>query len=207
MKAELIGIERHRFVVDGDGVTTLVAFHGCPLRCHYCLNPQCLTPNGVRMSMTPQELLDNLMPDNLYFLATGGGVCFGGGEPLLRSDFIAEFCRIKIPEWKITVETSLNVPRHHLEQLLPLIDSYIIDIKDTDPSIYKTYTSRDNALALDNLRWLLAHDGIADRIIVRLPLIPDYNTETDREKSRRLITSFGAKHFDEFEYLTEKPKH
>ena len=38
--APLIGISRHRLSTDGEGVTTLVAFHGCPLRCKYCLNPQ-----------------------------------------------------------------------------------------------------------------------------------------------------------------------
>ncbi|MDO4368569.1 MAG: hypothetical protein Q4C26_07745 [Bacteroidales bacterium] len=41
--------------------------------------------------MTPKELLGILMKDNLYFLATGGGVTFGGGEPLLRYEFITEF--------------------------------------------------------------------------------------------------------------------
>lgn len=39
-----IGIDRHRLGVDGVGVTTLVAFHGCPLRCKYCLNRRCLEP-------------------------------------------------------------------------------------------------------------------------------------------------------------------
>ena len=33
----LIGIARHRLSIDGEGVTTLVAFHGCPLHCKYCL--------------------------------------------------------------------------------------------------------------------------------------------------------------------------
>ena len=43
MKAvPLIGIARHRLTIDGEGVTTLVAFHGCPLRCKYCLNPTSL---------------------------------------------------------------------------------------------------------------------------------------------------------------------
>ncbi|MCB6973223.1 carboxypeptidase-like regulatory domain-containing protein [Butyricimonas sp. DFI.6.44] len=37
---KVIGIERHRLQTDGEGVSTLVAFHGCPLRCRYCLNPQ-----------------------------------------------------------------------------------------------------------------------------------------------------------------------
>ncbi|MEY8246680.1 hypothetical protein AAK873_13830 [Heminiphilus faecis] len=31
--AKIIGIARHRLSTDGDGVTTLVAFHGCPLCC------------------------------------------------------------------------------------------------------------------------------------------------------------------------------
>jgi len=33
------GISRHRLATDGEGVTTLVGFHGCPLCCGYCLNP------------------------------------------------------------------------------------------------------------------------------------------------------------------------
>ena len=41
-RAKIIGSARHRLSTDGDGVTTLVAFHGCPLRCRYCLNPQSL---------------------------------------------------------------------------------------------------------------------------------------------------------------------
>lgn len=37
----IMGVERLRINSDGDGVTTLVGFYGCPLRCRYCLNPQC----------------------------------------------------------------------------------------------------------------------------------------------------------------------
>ena len=43
MKTPLIGICRHRLTTDGTGVTTLVAFHGCPLCCRYCLNSQRIT--------------------------------------------------------------------------------------------------------------------------------------------------------------------
>ena len=32
--ASIIGIVRHRMATDGVGVTTLVAFHGCPLHCY-----------------------------------------------------------------------------------------------------------------------------------------------------------------------------
>ena len=204
LSAPFIGIVRHRLATDGKGVTTLVAFHGCPLRCKYCLNPQCLDPKMVWRTITPSELFDELLLDNLYFLATGGGVTFGGGEPLLRSDFIEEFCRIKVPEWKINIETSLNVDRNHLERVMPYIDQYFIDIKDTNPDIYKEYTTRDNTQVLNNLRWLLEHEGMAEKIIVRLPHIPDHNTQTDIDRSRTLLEEMGAKHLDEFDYIIGK---
>ena len=199
----IFGIDRHRLGIDGVGVTTLVAFHGCPLRCKYCLNPQCLDPEMVWRTITTSELLDELLLDNLYFLATGGGVTFGGGEPLLRSEFIDEFCRIMPAEWKINVETSLNVDRHHLERVLPHVNEFFIDIKDTNPNIYKEYTTRDNSQVLDNLRWLLTHEGMAERIIVRLPHIPEFNSQADVDQSRALLEEMGVKHFDEFDYIVK----
>lgn len=201
LSAPFIGIVRHRLATDGKGVTTLVAFHGCPLRCKYCLNPQSLDPQQVWRVISPAQLLDELMLDNLYFLATGGGVTFGGGEPLLRSEFIDEFCRIKPAEWKINIETSLNVDRSHLERVMPHIDEYFIDIKDTDHSIYKAYTTRDNAQVLNNLQWLMQHDGMAEKVIVRLPHIPDFNTQAHVDRSRTMLTALGVKHFDEFNYI------
>ena len=60
-EAPLIGICRHRLAVDGAGVTTLVAFHGCPLRCQYCLNAQCLQPDGVWREMDVEDILDEVI--------------------------------------------------------------------------------------------------------------------------------------------------
>lgn len=204
LRAPLIGIVRHRLATDGKGVTTLVAFHGCGLRCRYCLNQQCLNPKQVWRIIGVQELIDELAIDNLYFLATGGGVTFGGGEPLLRSEFIEEFAKNRPTGWNITAETSLNVERHHLERVLPHIYNYIIDIKDTNPDIYSAYTSRELTQALDNLQWLLKLDEeMAERIIVRLPLIPEYNTQENVSASKQLLSEMGIRHFDEFEYITD----
>ena len=59
-RVPIIGVARHRLAVDGQGVTTLVAFHGCTLRCRYCLNAQCLRPDGFSRTITPVELLDEV---------------------------------------------------------------------------------------------------------------------------------------------------
>ncbi len=199
--APLIGISRHRLATDGVGVTTLVAFHGCPLRCRYCLNAQCKQPQGVWRVIDVDELLDYVMLDNLYFLATGGGVTFGGGEPCLQSRFIEAFCRKAPREWHITLETSLHVKREHLERLLPWVGDYMVDIKDINPFIYKRYTGLSPRSALNNLRWLLSHEGMSSRVTVRVPHIPDHNTPTDVAATIAALRNMGVTSIDEFNYI------
>lgn len=196
---KIIGISRHRLSTDGDGVTTLVAFHGCPLRCQYCLNPQSLGDSGKFKEYTPKSLYDEVRIDKLYFLATNGGVTFGGGEPCLRPDFIREVRELCGPNWQINLETSLNVPTANIEALLPVVNSLIIDIKDMNQAIYHSYTGQSNDLVLDNLR-LIAEAERQNDCLIRLPLIPDFNTDADRAESRSKLEALGFSHFDLFTY-------
>ena len=198
-EAPLIGICRHRLTVDGAGVTTLVAFHGCPLHCKYCLNSQCLSPDGVWRVMTAADIMAKLQKDDLYFRATGGGVCFGGGEPLLRSDMLVELSRQMPHEWAVTIETSLNVPLQRVEAVAPFVSQWIIDIKDMNPDIYQSYTGIGNLRVRENLLWLAAHVS-PEAVLIRLPLIPHYNTPADVSLSRQKLEASGFTHFDELEY-------
>ena len=198
-RAKIIGIARHRLSTDGDGVTTLVAFHGCPLCCRYCLNPQSLGDGGRFREYSPEELYAETCIDELYFIATNGGVTFGGGEPCLRSQFILEFRELCGPAWPINLETSLCVPSANIEALLPMVNTLIFDIKDTNPDIYRSYTGESNDLVLDNLR-LIVDAGRQHDCIIRIPLIPNYNTDTDREKSRKALEAIGFTRFDLFTY-------
>ena len=198
--APFIAINRHRLTTDGEGVTTLVGFHGCPLHCEYCLNPQCLQADGVWRRMTPGELYSEVEIDDLYFVATGGGICFGGGEPLLRSDFIKAFAEIMNPEWKLTIETSLNVPLENVKAIASLVQMWYVDIKDMNPDIYKAYGCKENKQVVSNLQWLAAN-GYADKVIIRLPLIPEYNTDEDRQQSQQQLEEMGFTNFDKFNYI------
>ena len=198
--APFIAINRHRLTTDGKGVTTLVGFHGCPLHCEYCLNPQCLQADGVWCRLTPGELYSEVEIDDLYFVATGGGICFGGGEPLLRSDFIKAFAEIMNPEWKLTIETSLNVPLENVKAIASLVQMWYVDIKDMNPDVYKAYGCKENKQVVSNLQWL-AVNGYADKVIIRLPLIPEYNTDEDRQRSQQQLEDMGFTNFDKFNYI------
>ena len=125
---------------------------------------------------------------------------FGGGEPALRSRFIEAFRAICPKEWKINIETSMNVPQEHLERLMPVVDEYMIDIKDMNPRIYREYTGMGNENVMSNLERLAA-EGLADRCIIRIPLIPDFNTDEDRENSVRQLQEMGFTRFDRFDYI------
>ncbi|MBR4873273.1 MAG: radical SAM protein [Clostridia bacterium] len=202
MTAPIIGISRHRMASDGAGVTTLVGFHGCPLRCRYCLNPHSFAEDSKRLLLSPEELYERVKVDQLYFLATGGGVTFGGGEPLLYPAFLKEFRRLCGPHWRLYAETSLSVPWESVEMAAEVVDEFIVDCKDTDGDIYRRYTGQSNEGMLENLARLVALVG-AERVTVRLPLIPAYNNEEDREKSAARLASLGVRRFDRFTYKTE----
>ncbi len=200
-QADIAAVARHRIAVDGDGVNTLVVFMSCPLRCKYCLNPQTLDAGLPHRTLTPDELYEETRKDELYFLATGGGVTFGGGEPLLRPDFIRAFRSLCGDEWKLNLETSLNVPEESVRELMPDIDQWFIDIKDMDPEIYRKYTGKDNERVRENLR-LLADSGFAAKCTIRIPHIPGYNEDADRDRSIKELEAMGFSDFDRFEYKT-----
>lgn len=196
-KAEIMGINRHRMGTDGKGISTLITFYGCPLICKYCLNPQCKSESTPCTYIEPNDLVNLLMVDDIYFKSTGGGIVFGGGEPLLNAEYIKEVCDLVPLQWKIRIETSLNVKWDKIELLLPYIDQWIIDIKDSNTEIYKNYTGVDNLKVYDNVL-RLSHKTGKEKLLIRIPKIPNYNTEKNIQESVKLYYNLG--NIDIFNY-------
>lgn len=184
--SNIIGISRHRMESDGNGITTLVGFYGCPLECKYCINSHCNAEDTIRAAYTPEELLEVLAIDEPYFLMTGGGITFGGGEPLLNSEYIHEVCKKMNPRWKRNIETSLNVPWAKVQTIIKDIDDWYIDVKDFNKETYIKYTGRDNELMLKNLAKLLETVS-PEKICLRVPFIPNYNSISRQNEEVRYI--------------------
>ena len=195
----LLAVSRLRMGTDGSGVTTLVSGAGCPLSCRWCINKRLLREAPVRQ-VTAEQLLELVKIDDLYFQATGGGITFGGGESLLHAAFIRRFREICPEEWRIRVETSLAVPAEQVKTVLVAADDFIVDCKDMDPEIYRRYTGKDSSLMRENLRILLDAAG-PERVTVRVPLIPEYNTKIDQARSAELLRSMGFTKLDLFDYV------
>lgn len=173
------------------------------MNCKYCLNPDSkssLEDGDTLIWHTPQSLYDKVKIDNICFLTTGGGICFGGGEPLLHYDFIKAFRKLCNADWNVTIETSLNVPLENVYQIANIVDQWIIDIKDMNANIYRNYTDYRNNKIIKNLRWL-SENGFADRVLIRMPHIPNYNTAKCVEASESKLRKFGYHRFEKFDYV------
>lgn len=201
--AAIFGISRHRLGVDGDGVTTLVTFHGCPLHCKFCLNPQCHESEENFPKYTPERLYEELKSDELYFKATGGGVTFGGGEPCLQSEFIKVFRRLCGPDWKLRGETCLNVRWPNIERLVDIVDEWIVDIKADNSDVYERYTGVRRDQALQNLYWLMSYVP-ASKLLIRIPIIPGFVTEEDALHAKEWLEPRRHNRIEIFEYQLEK---
>ena len=201
--AKVMGIQRLRDNIDGPGIRSLVLFNTCPLECEYCLNKMMMR-SGIEREFTPEQLYDALLVDTTYFEISEGGVTFGGGEPALQVDFIEKFAEIVKDQWSIILETSLNVPYQNVVRLASFVDYFIVDIKDMNPSIYFDYTQHPGFQAYDNLEWLV-RNGHASKIRVRVPLIPDYNTEEDQAASIEKLKAMGLE-VEPFTYIKTRKR-
>ena len=91
----------------------------------------------------------------------------------------------------------MNVQGTFVEVVEKLVNHWIVDIKDMNPEIYKAYTGVDNHLVIQNLQYLIEKKA---KITVRVPLIPNFNTEADVEKSIKALQKMGIIDIERFTY-------
>lgn len=197
----IMGISKLRVNTDGPGIRTLVLSTGCPLHCRYCINNQCHEYRDEQVKkVTVDELYSQIKSHRMYFWASGGGVNFGGGEPLLYEEFIVSFARKYGNEMNVGIETSLNVPITKMQELMERIQLFIVDVKEMNPEIYQKYTGVNNNYLMQNLEILRT---VESKVIIRIPQIPGYNSVYDQEESIRKIRDMGFRNINLFPYITD----
>ena len=140
---------------------------------------------GYGEEKSAEETFAKVRRDKMFYDSSGGGVTVSGGEPLTRSEFVAElFALCREDGIHTCVETCGCVPRENLERVLPLTDLFYFDLKIMDSALHKEYTGADNAIILENARYL-ASQGAS--ILFRQPIIPTVN---DTEENVRATASF-----------------
>ncbi len=198
-----------RFSVgDGPGIRTTVFLKGCDLRCPWCHNPENLSAlpqtlfyprTGRSVSygvlMTTDEIIREVMEDEPFYRAGGGGVTLSGGEPMLQPEGAAELaCALKERDVPLLIDTAGSVPWSAFELLAGSAQMYYYDIKTANAALYREVIGADPELVVGNLRRLIANGEI---VHARIPLIPGFNmTEDNCAAIADLLRDAGAKYVD-----------
>ena len=134
--------------------------------------------------------MQEILKDRLFYEVSGGGVTFSGGECMLNIDMLkALLCECKNHNIHTAIDTAGAVEFERFEEILPLTDLFLYDIKIFDSDKHKLYTGIDNLQILDNLRRLLE---LCAPVTVRIPVISGVNDTADEMREiKRFIDSHG----------------
>jgi len=150
-------------------------------KCDACGDCVATCPNGARQLagywVKPEEVVEEIVRDSLFFLNSAGGITLSGGEPLYQAAFTAEVLRLC--QWHgihTTIETCGYSSEKALLNVLRFVDLVLLDIKHMTSKKHKEYTGMDNERILNNAR-CISREGVAT--IIRYPLIPGFNDNRD----------------------------
>ncbi len=173
--------------VDGPGVRTVVFMQGCPLRCACCHNPDTWETGGGR-EYTAEELLQKVLRYKEYFKESGG-ITLSGGEPLLQAEFACKvFSLCKENGIHTCLDTSGCILNDAVRALLAQTDLVLLDIKYTDPALYKKHVGCEMQSVLDFLAYLASHNIPT---WLRQVIIPSVN---DSEENILRLKELAARH-------------
>lgn len=178
---------QHFSVGDGEGIRTTVFLKGCNLRCPWCHNPENLSiePTILRYKATckteilggfvsEDDILAELLEDKDFYLESGGGVTFSGGEAMLQAKTLVPLVeKLRREHISSLIDTAGCVPYASFVLLNRFVEGYLFDFKTADAAKYKSIGG-DLELVTDNISRLIA-DNIS--VFIRIPLIPDFNCD------------------------------
>ena len=121
---------------------------------------------------SPDELVEILSSDKIFYQTSSGGVTFSGGEPTLFMDYLGSvFVKLKKNDIHIAIQTSGTFDFSIFkDKLLPFVDLIFFDLKLMDNTDFQRWIGGDVARPLENFKQLCKQSGI--RVIASIPLIP-----------------------------------
>ena len=140
-------------------------------KCVYACPQSAFELKGTAMSV--QDVIDVVLKDERYYKQSGGGLTLSGGEPLAQFDFaLALLAAAKENGLNTCLETSGHAPTERLLAIMPYVDLFLYDFKESDDDNHKKFTGVSHALIMENL---FAIDKAGAKIVLRCPIIPTYN--------------------------------
>ena len=127
--------------------------------------------------LTIDAVMTQLKKDYIFYLESGGGVTFSGGEPFLHPEYL-RLLNDKCHQLGINtaVESCAYFDFAACQDIIANIDQLFFDLKIMDSTRHKQYTGVTNERILANIE---AASKINDNIIIRVPVITGVNDSAE----------------------------
>ncbi len=189
----------HLHSFSGEGAH-LIAREDCAV-CGTCADVCVGALEIVGKTMSAEEIVQAVLRDKPFYDNSGGGMTLSGGEPLLTPEFTREVLRLAKENGLHTcIETCGYASWEDVEALIPYVDLFLWDFKESDDARHKEFTGVSSVRILENLRKLNAAGA---QIILRCPIIPGCN---DREDHLLAIAAL-AEELDGVQRVDVEPYH
>jgi len=154
---------------DGPGLRLVLFVSGCLLRCSYCHNPDTWhLKDGTYVSV--RHVLGRLGAFAPALRELDGGLTISGGEPMVQLAFTGRILAgAKELGLHTAIETSGYLGSRLDHKYLSNLDLVLLDLKSSDPQIYRKTTGRELAPTLRFAERLAAIDR---PVWVRFTLVP-----------------------------------
>jgi pyruvate formate lyase activating enzyme len=131
-------------------------------------------PKVMGRDVTVAEVMETVKRDMPYYSRSDGGLTLSGGESLLQPDFARALMMGARDLGINTAMESMGFARYEvIESILPYLDTYLMDIKHTNPQKHKEFTGQENVLMMENAKKIAA--SRQTNLIIRVPVIPGFN--------------------------------
>ncbi len=139
-----------------------------------------------------EELVSLVEKDREVIDQSHGGVTLCGGEPLLHHTYAAEILdAMGAAGLHRCLDTTLFAPTEVVDEIMPRVDLFLVDLKMMDSDKHRKYTGVPNQLILKNICHI-SEQG-AD-FWIRIPLIVGVNDDDDNlERSARFLAALPKK--------------
>lgn len=190
IKASLHSIETMG-LVDGPGIRTVFFLQGCPLKCLYCHNPDSQHFMGEN-TIDTEQVVALASRYKAYYKASGGGVTFSGGEPLMQGAFLTEaLSALKAEGIHTCVDTSGYGVTKHYDAIFALTDLILLDVKHVEEKAHQRLVGRPIEGILHFIEALKAYSG---KVIIRHVMVPgETDDEASMEKLLKMIAPIEKK--------------
>ncbi len=175
---------------EGPGIRFVLFVQGCMFRCLYCQNPDTISLVwGTETSAV--DILKQVLEVKPYF-GPKGGFTVSGWEPLLQANALIPLFRLLKEHGIHTAVDTNGFPwNEDVQELVDLVDLFLVDIKQIDNDLHQKLTGQSNEPVLKFINYL---EKQGKQMRIRYVLLPGY---TDNPEHLHEV----GKQFGKFEHI------